>query len=1389
MARKVFNIKAASVLLICAAVLAVTVFALRQWQRKRTAIAAYHKGLQAYRSRLWKDAAKNLGHYAARNRGDVQTLLKYAQAQLNIRPLKSGNVQQAAATYRAISRIDKTNPEAAEKLIGLYLQMDIPAEAQLIAERYLQYGNDDKINTMLAISLAKQRKFEQAAAILQAVVKEHPDQILAYEVLGHLVQSRGEDFPDKGLYWLNKAVENNPLAAQAFIARADFYMRVHDLPKALTDLEKAEKLPLANLDTRLRLAGKFAQANAFDKAQIHFSQIEAQDPTNTNLWQLWAMVAMKTMSEQEMLNLAQRGLKNLEPDTYDFMPFAAELFIRCRRLDLAGDCIDRLKQAGVEPPTAAFLEGLLAEAQRKDYKAIMLWRSAQQLGDKSEKLRRMLAKAYSRTGNDQSAVLQLRKLVSEQPDSHKAHLELAKLLAQTGQWAEAAEQARLAQQIAPDGIEPAIVNIQAKMQLAQVAAPPHDKQIRQDINRAMEKLQDLAGNIPAVKLLRFQMAVQQEEFAAAEKLLKEMKTGQQARLEVEIAEVDLLMAQKNTRPAIEKLYGLTREFPQNTVAIKYLAVLLNQQDDRKDCQRVFKEGIENVKNDADKRDLGILLAALYGQWGQSDKAHKLLTELSEQLPDDIGLKRQLLKEQWVKKDPLRAQQLVNEIKAIETQQGWQWRYEQAKLWFLGEDFEKRYPQIIVLLKENLTADPSDQAGMMLLAATYQKQGDEQLAIATYRQALNRWPDNISIIVQTVAALYKTKEYEQADKILNQALRVNVAHPDLSILKLQNAVRQGKWDSAETMLEDLALKDPNNYDFGLSLALLKTRRNKFEQARELLNSLKTQHPGSLAVTAALVELSIRENRIQDALAICDQAVKQFNSAASYILRGKTYALLDRNSEAKKDLDQATAIDPEHTESWICKGDFNLAAGQIQEAVENIAKGLATSPGNLQVQKRMIAVLLSSGGPEKIYEGQQLLEKALSSNPTDTDLKLYKVHCLLVKATAPAIAQAENILLNITQQQPKIAKAWAYLIEIYLQQQQSGKVMEAVLGGLTYSAGNKELLLLKARAEASHSAPLAIATLKAVNEQQPHDTEVAAKLAELYTQTGQGEKAILLLENLLTHCREKDRRFVNTALAINLYKNGYQYLAKQNFDMLYSLRGDDSKVLLAEMQLLADDHHWQELNRKVTDWLVRNPHDTDTVITIAGKLIDTNNDHARNIAENILSTVLDRNPDGIEAMNPLAVLLQTTGRVQEAEKLYRRILEIKADSAVAVNNLAWILCEHQHKYSQALELAQRGLKMNPEYIDLIDTRGVIYYRLGQHHKAGEDFARCVRLYPKNRRELAVAHLHLALVLADLKEDSSSIENLKKTLELNNKLGGLSPKQVSQARHLLGKLSPER
>ena len=145
MARRRFNWIAAIVLVIALVVLAVTAFGLRQWQRKRMAYTAREAGLKAYENHIWEDAASQLGRYIAVHPGDIQILLKYADAQLNIRPLKRNNIQQAISAYRSVFRIDKNNPTAAEKLVNIYLQMNIAAEAELIAERYLQTNEGDAL--------------------------------------------------------------------------------------------------------------------------------------------------------------------------------------------------------------------------------------------------------------------------------------------------------------------------------------------------------------------------------------------------------------------------------------------------------------------------------------------------------------------------------------------------------------------------------------------------------------------------------------------------------------------------------------------------------------------------------------------------------------------------------------------------------------------------------------------------------------------------------------------------------------------------------------------------------------------------------------------------------------------------------------------------------------------------------------------------------------------------------------------------------------------------------------------------------------------------------------------------------------------------------------------
>jgi tetratricopeptide (TPR) repeat protein len=1390
MERKHFNWTAAVVFIIAAVVLTVTAFGLRKWQRRRMAYEALEAGLKAYENRTWEDAAKNLGRYIAVDRSDVRILMKYADAQLNIRPIGQNNVRQVIETYRSILRTDKNNAASAEKLISLYLETGAPAEAELIAGRFLQNNKDPEIRRLFAESLSSQRKFSQAQAQLRTIIEEYPAQVQAYEALGLMNESRPDDFSTIAEHWFDEAVKNNPSSAQAFIARAGFYLRNKDNIKALADLEKAEQLDLSDLSDRLRLACEYIEINAFDKSRIHLNRIQSQEPANQMLWQIWAMLALKTESKEEILRVAKAGLKALSSQPWDFMPAATELFLHCGEFKLAEDCISRLKQKGFEPAVTEFFEGLWAESRGQDYKAISHWRNAIRSGNKSEKVILALAAALSRVGDRQSAVLYLRQLVSEQPNLLQGYLELARLLSQVGSWSDAAEQARLAFQIAPANLDAVLMHIQTRMYLIGDGQSGGNKQALLEVEKQLSELEKAAGGKLEIRLLQFQLAIRQKRFETAEKILADLRVSDGNQLEVEAAEIDLLVAQEKLDPAIAKLRVLTERFPQSVWPVKYLTILSAGRGYKEDCEKLLKNAIKNAGRSETKRELGLLLACLYRQWGEGDKPFNLLSLLSQELPCDIFVRRQLLECEQVKGDARQAQQLIDDIKAVEGESGWQWRYEQAMMWFTGENFKEHYPQIIILLKENLVSNPDDQTSRMLLAAVYEKAGDLQLAVEAYNAALNRSPDDVHIIVPSVAAMYRAKQYERVNEILSRLEKQKLICPELSGIELQNCLRQGKFGSAEDILEEMAVKNPDDQNIILSLALLKMRQNKCDQARELLGELKSNRRYLLPVTAALVELNIRQKKNKDALALCDEVVSRIGNSSSYVLRGKAFSMLGQNDRARRDFEQAVSIEPNNVQAWVAKSDFNRSIGRSEEAVGDMEKAFALEPENLQVQKHFIVSLLSSDVSDKINKGKELLDKALSSNPEDMELNLYKARLLLAAETAPDIEQAQLILRRITKEQPGFSDAWVLLAESYLGQVQAGKALDIILNGLTYSPNDKNLLMLKARCEAARAPASAVATLGALKELYPNDSDVVVNLAEMYIASGQCEKGIKMLRCELADSNNMcDRKKISTALAVALYKNGNKAEAEREFMLLSQTVPDNSEVFLAEARLLKDDQNWPELRAKAAVRLQRQSADLSVLVALAGELSSTKNEEALKVSEDILRMVLEKTPRSIEVLNKLAMLLQARGNSSKSAEFYERILDIEPNAVIAINNLAWIMCEEQGRYRQSLQFAQRGLKIAPQYIDLIDTRGLIYYRLGEYDKAVADFTRCVELYPKDSPSLIASYFHLGRALAALGQNDKAVDNLRVVLDSSTKSESLSPVDLAEAERILAELSEKK
>jgi tetratricopeptide (TPR) repeat protein len=567
-------------------------------------------------------------------------------------------------------------------------------------------------------------------------------------------------------------------------------------------------------------------------------------------------------------------------------------------------------------------------------------------------------------------------------------------------------------------------------------------------------------------------------------------------------------------------------------------------------------------------------------------------------------------------------------------------------------------------------------------------------------------------------------------------------------------------------------------------LLQIQQDKFDEAEELLTGLKIQDPNSLPVTAAQVQVNIRRDKPADALRLCDEIVNNLNSASAYVLRARTYAALGQTDKATEDLERATTVDPDNVEVWVARSDFYSSVGQPDKAIADVQQALSLASDNVQIQKRAILLFLASDDMDKIHQGRAILDEALVSNPDDIELRLLKARLLLGEGTAPTIANAERILQKITEDQSAVGQAWQLLGEIWLRQGQPARAMDAALRGLARNSDDKMLLLLKARAEAVRSPLLAIATLKVLRELDPNDVDIAQYLASTYIAANESEKAVNLLREQLTVCDASTRRRCNIALAVALYRNDNKADAQKEFDSLLQSEPNDPAPLLAQALLLKDDQLWDQLIQNVADWYQKRPKDNDTPVSIAKDLV-TEDDQAKKAAEDILRMVLKNDSACTEALSVLAIVLQATAHSEESARLYERLLTLEPDNLIAINNLAWIVCEEQGKYEQALELAQKGLKIAPNYVDLIDTRGVVYYRLGQFNKAVQDFTTCIELYPKGMPSMVTSHFHLARAFAGLGQSDKAVEHLNQALDLESRIGGLLTTDLDEAQRLLEQL----
>ncbi len=104
-------------------------------------------------------------------------------------------------------------------------------------------------------------------------------------------------------------------------------------------------------------------------------------------------------------------------------------------------------------------------------------------------------------------------------------------------------------------------------------------------------------------------------------------------------------------------------------------------------------------------------------------------------------------------------------------------------------------------------------------------------------------------------------------------------------------------------------------------------------------------------------------------------------------------------------------------------------------------------------------------------------------------------------------------------------------------------------------------------------------------------------------------------------------------------------------------------------------------------------------------------------------LDLEEENSEAWGHLAMIYSSRDMIATSDAAYERALEYDPYNANFLNNYAYSLAERGKRLEKALMMAEMALDAEPENESFLDTRGWIYYKMGEYDEALEDIRKAV------------------------------------------------------------------
>lgn len=710
------------------------------------------------------------------------------------------------------------------------------------------------------------------------------------------------------------------------------------------------------------------------------------------------------------------------------------------------------------------------------------------------------------------------------------------------------------------------------------------------------------------------------------------------------------------------------------------------------------------------------------------------------------------------------------------------------------------PGAMLLADEVIRAEPENGQAWFLRAQLLHRQGTDPAAIvAAYRKALSVRADLLPAHATLIALLLSQGEVEAASQQLAVMKRAFPDHPQTAFQEALVALQRGEFERAHTLGQWLAGRMPGSAPAQRLAGIAALRAGAHAQAEAALRKTLAAEPDAALPRVWLAEAQWRSGRPEQAQSTLEPLLHGPRASVdALMLAGQIELARGDHAAADAHFAAASRFERDGDVARTARAVALLRGGQAERAIAELEAVLARDQGNDVAAMTLIAARVRRADYAGANEALASFAQRHPRSPTPAYLQGQIAWARGQRAAARAAYEQAlakdrwhvptiDALAQVDQSERKFADARAryealaghdprqaramlaaaalalrpggggaeralpwiararqadptdrhtqsLAIRLYLQAGDAAAALQAAQAADEQTPQQPELLELLGRAQLAAGEPRqAAATLARALALRPDAAELHWRLAEAYERDNQpapAERHRRRANELAPGLNEAQLTVVSAAM-----QDGRIDAALSVARALQARRPQDAAGFLIEGNLQARARQWPAAVAALRKAVARaRPADAPmrlhTALTASGRSRE---------AEAFAQEWLQSHPADAGFHLYLAEAALLGGDVDRAEAAYRRVIDLRPDTPVALNALAYLAV--QRGRPGAMEWARRAVALAPENADNLDTLALVHAQAQQWDQAIEWQLKAVNLAPgKGGLRLQLARLYL-------------------------------------------------